>query len=799
MGLSPLSARNYYCADSLSAADFQKFSNAWFYEKKNCVYYFHTTLFPSLSDSIYQIIYPEIYRVDLNNHTKQKLYPKDPDPNTLDQYRHIIPGEKEFLVTSIDKPYLSFNDETGIFNLSFFGNLKEFSQSKALFNYSFRQTEEDVYPIDQRVYLPDYNIYDSEFDLNLSKLINVTYYNKKYVTGLFCNFFPPPYDLGYTNLSGGLSLNTIDGSNKPLRYNTTFINYVCSLDVNYDIVITFEAATYKVLGRQDYCFFNNLSVCGTYYLSSVASDPLPGEGFNLYFYNNDVFLGGSIGSSLGYTRYTGPFALDYPTGTPDNIAFQDGMFKSFAGIGFDIYGNYGNLSFGKTGYLSGGGNSTIHTNSVTIRTGKDASIPNGIVYTSESLDNLNFDLCPIVNSDSEAQFVKYKVTLEQYAKQLTVEIKDCTSEEYVPIASYIFTDQTSYQTLFGSLTSGSLKFGIAASTESHTFNCIVRNLHVVNYPTEYSLQATLPPTPTNFCPPTATPPPTNTYTPTPTPTITRSSTPTPTVTPTKTTTPTPTPTISGPPTPTPTNTYTPTPTPTNTYTPTPTPTNTPTPTPTATVSPTPTASPGQTPTGTPPPTYTATRTPTPTPTATVSLTPSNTPTNTPTPTPTASATVTPTVTPTNTPTPTPSSTPIVPVNILVPIYFNSPDANCVSTSYVANQINEIDDGTYLCRVYSNNKLDTQVSLTGSSPTLMCVVEVNDAFINYYLGDGSSLFSENNCTVVATRFTDEGVPYCEAVNSNPVDYKFAVNYYRIASVAADIQNGNTGAVVLMTIS
>ena len=104
MGLSPLSARNYYCADSLSAADFQKFSNAWFYEKKNCVYYFHTTLFPSLSDSIYQIIYPEIYRVDLNNHTKQKLYPKDPDPNTLDQYRHIIPGEKEFLVTSIDKP-----------------------------------------------------------------------------------------------------------------------------------------------------------------------------------------------------------------------------------------------------------------------------------------------------------------------------------------------------------------------------------------------------------------------------------------------------------------------------------------------------------------------------------------------------------------------------------------------------------------------------------------------------------------------------------------------------------------------
>lgn len=787
MGLSPLSARDYFCSDSLSAADFQKFSNAWFYEKKNCVYYFHTTLFSSLSDTVNQIIYPEIYKIDLNTHTKQKLFPKNPDPNTLSQYRHTIQGEKEFLITSIDKPYLSFNDETNIFNLSFFGNLREFSNAKALFNYSFKQTEEDVYPIDQRVYLPDYNIYDSDFNLDLSKLVNITYYNKKYVTGLFCNFFPPPYDLGYTHLSGGVSLNTIDSSNKPLRYNTTFVNYVCSLNINYDIVITFEAATYKVLNRQDYCFFNNLSVCGTYYLSSVASDPLPGEGFNLYFYNNDVFLGGSIGSSLGFTRYTGPFALDYPTGTPDNTAFQDAMFKSFAGIGFDIYGNYGNLSFGKTGYLSGGGNSTIHTNSITIRTGKDATVPNGIVYTSPNLDDFNFDLCPIVNSDSDAQFVKYKITLERYAKQLTVEIKDCTSEQYVPIASYAFTDQTSYETLFGSLSSGSLKFGIAASTESHTFNCILRNLHVVNYPTDYSLHATLPPTPTNFCPPTATPPPTNTYTPTPTPTITTSVTPTPTVTPTNTVTPTPTPTISG----------TPTPTPTNTYTPTPTPTNTPTPTPTATVSPTPTASPGQTPTYTPSPSISASKTPTPTPTPTISVTPTNTPTNTPTPTPTASVTVTPTVTPTATPTPTPSSTPLQ--NILVPVYFNVPDPNCTSISYVANVINEINDGTYLCRIYSSNKLNTQTSLTGTSAILMCVLEVNQEFINYYLNGENTVFSENNCSVYATKFTDEFVPYCDLVNATPSDYKFIVGYYNIAAVAADILDGNTSAAVVLTIS
>jgi hypothetical protein len=183
-------------------------------------------------------------------------------------------------------------------------------------------------------------------------------------------------------------------------------------------------------------------------------------------------------------------------------------------------------------------------------------------------------------------------------------------------------------------------------------------------------------------PPTATPTPTNTYTPTPTftPTPTNTSTPTPTFTPippTPTYTATPTSTF----TPTPTNTFTPTPTPTNTFTPTPTDTSTPTPTftpipPTPTYTPTPTNTWTPTPTNTFTPTPTDTSTPTPTftpipPTPTYTATPTN--TFTPTPTPTYTFTPTPTFTPipptptytptptnTWTPTPTSTSTPVPP-------------------------------------------------------------------------------------------------------------------------------------------
>ena len=83
---------------------------------------------------------------------------------------------------------------------------------------------------------------------------------------------------------------------------------------------------------------------------SVIDTGHPGNGICAYFYDATYeFYPGGIGSSLGYTNYVGHMAHDASTLGAAASASVNGIRGAYAGIGFDIVGDFSTSRDGKVG------------------------------------------------------------------------------------------------------------------------------------------------------------------------------------------------------------------------------------------------------------------------------------------------------------------------------------------------------------------------------------------------------------------------------------------------------------------
>jgi hypothetical protein len=232
-----------------------------------------------------------------------------------------------------------------------------------------------------------------------------------------------------------------------------------------------------------------------------------GDGLCVFFFNGESdFFPGGIGSSLGYTNYSGPMAYKAETlGSAGSAADINGIKDAYVGIGFDVLGNFSNTTNGKLGLiLSGVTTSATSTVSSDIITGTK---PNTIgVRLGESdyykLDSVtqNLNTYPIsgdpyiesfgqgerylhspgvnlhqtVATRSDVVFQSARVTLQNKGKRVLVEIKDNTTGIYYP---YHVADINT--TGLGSGTNpDTVKVGIAFSTSDAVTNCDIKNFSV---------------------------------------------------------------------------------------------------------------------------------------------------------------------------------------------------------------------------------------------------------------------------------------------------------------------------------
>jgi hypothetical protein len=102
--------------------DFEKFSNTWFNETNRQLIVCQTKLFGSLSATNYKIIYPKIFVTSVDNPQIKQIYPSTADTNIAlsSIARYSLSGTNIDLdVVLVEKPVLSYNNETNIYDLSY--------------------------------------------------------------------------------------------------------------------------------------------------------------------------------------------------------------------------------------------------------------------------------------------------------------------------------------------------------------------------------------------------------------------------------------------------------------------------------------------------------------------------------------------------------------------------------------------------------------------------------------------------------------------------------------------------------
>ena len=82
-------------------------------------------------------------------------------------------------------------------------------------------------------------------------------------------------------------------------------------------------------------------------LSAFDLASIPGDGLSVFFFDADYeFFPAGIGSSLGYTNYTGPLGFNNPS---EELTTINGVQGAYVGVGFDVKGNFANTTDSKIG------------------------------------------------------------------------------------------------------------------------------------------------------------------------------------------------------------------------------------------------------------------------------------------------------------------------------------------------------------------------------------------------------------------------------------------------------------------
>ena len=238
---------------------------------------------------------------------------------------------------------------------------------------------------------------------------------------------------------------------------------------------------------------------------TLSASPSTGDGFCVFFLDaKNEFYPGGIGSSLGYTNYTGPLGLRHPGNDWTTI---NGLRGAYVGVGFDIKGNFSNTTDGKIGktisVASGPeyyGNVTTtaisgaSANAITIRGGQMDLYK--VLSTTENLstypltDNIKYKSSPAVTllqtvtSRDDIVFHKVRVSLENDSKRIRIDIQNPGSDTFYPY-QVLDLSSTSLSALSVDNLPDELRAGLAFTTSDSTVNCEIKNFTVYGKSTGY--------------------------------------------------------------------------------------------------------------------------------------------------------------------------------------------------------------------------------------------------------------------------------------------------------------------------
>jgi len=154
--------------------DLEKISTLWYNEDDNIVLVCKTVLYPELSATNYKIIYPEIYVLNLDSLAFNKIYPQI-DDNQLDFNKlkmfSLSGTSLEVNIISIDKPLFNYNNETGLYTITWLG--KDIANCFYIYKTFFKYINGVITNISNSMFklLPDVN--DINFSNSLPKYSSI--------------------------------------------------------------------------------------------------------------------------------------------------------------------------------------------------------------------------------------------------------------------------------------------------------------------------------------------------------------------------------------------------------------------------------------------------------------------------------------------------------------------------------------------------------------------------------------------------------------------------------------------------
>jgi hypothetical protein len=168
---------------------YEKFSNSWFDETNKQLIVCQTKVFYSLSATNNIIIYPKIYNIDLNTAQSTQLYPTTRDSsltvNLLSSYS-LSSTNLNLQIVEIEKPLLSYNKNTNIYNLTYLG--KDTAAAIYIFDIRFKCTNNTLSIISNTIYTPTGNTAHQNFAGSilptLSSYSNIGNYSESYFAGV---------------------------------------------------------------------------------------------------------------------------------------------------------------------------------------------------------------------------------------------------------------------------------------------------------------------------------------------------------------------------------------------------------------------------------------------------------------------------------------------------------------------------------------------------------------------------------------------------------------------------------------
>ena len=119
--------------------DLEKISTVWYNEDIDTLFFCKTVLLNTLSATNYKIIYPEIYAINASNLSFNKIYPQINNNeltfNNLSMFS-LSGNDIEVNIISIDKPLFNYNNETGLYTITWLG--KDIANSFYIFKTFFK-------------------------------------------------------------------------------------------------------------------------------------------------------------------------------------------------------------------------------------------------------------------------------------------------------------------------------------------------------------------------------------------------------------------------------------------------------------------------------------------------------------------------------------------------------------------------------------------------------------------------------------------------------------------------------------